>query len=67
MAAIISWTFPIFVEWAKGLRGRETDGGYYSFIFFSFMMLLQLIFVWRALPETKGKSLESIQKELGIH
>ena len=59
MAAIVSWTFPIIVE-------ESTDGGFYSFIFYSFMMLLHLIFVWKVLPETKGKSLETIQKELGI-
>lgn len=66
MAAIISWSFPVFAEWAKNLHGKETDGGYYSFIFFSVMMLLHLIFVWKVLPETKGKSLEQIQKELGM-
>ncbi len=59
MAAIISWTFPIIVE------GSES-GGFYSFLFYSFMMLLHLVFVWKVLPETKGKSLETIQKELGI-
>jgi sugar porter (SP) family MFS transporter len=59
MAAIISWTFPVIVE------GSE-KGGFYSFIFYSFMMFLQLIFIWRVMPETKGKSLEAIQKELGI-
>src|ERR1700730_6786904 len=59
MAAVISWTFPIMVE-------GSPKGGFYSFIFFSVMMLLQLIFVWRVLPETKGRSLEQIQKELGI-
>jgi sugar porter (SP) family MFS transporter len=59
MAAIISWAFPIIVEGSR-------DGGYYSFLFYSVMMLLQLIFVWRVLPETKGKTLEAIQKELGI-
>jgi len=59
MAAIISFVFPIIVEGSK-------QGGEYSFYFFSVMMLLHLIFVWKFLPETKGKSLETIQKELGI-
>jgi hypothetical protein len=59
MAAIISWTFPIIVEGSK-------EGGMYSFMFYSVMMLLHFIFVWKWLPETKGKSLEKIQKELGI-
>ncbi|WP_343670361.1 sugar porter family MFS transporter [Chitinophaga sp.] len=59
MAAIISWTFPIIVE------GSER-GGFYSFVFYSGMMLLQLLFILKMMPETKGKSLEAIQKELGI-
>lgn len=59
MAAIISWTFPIIVA------GSEM-GGYYSFVFYSGMMLLQLLFIWKVMPETRGRSLEAIQKELGI-
>lgn len=59
MAAIISWTFPIIVE-------GSPQGGYYSFLFYTVMMVLHLIFVVRFLPETKGKSLEQIQQELGI-
>lgn len=59
MAAIISWTFPVIVE-------GSPLGGYYSFLFYTVMMVLHLIFVWRFLPETKGKSLEQIQQELGI-
>ena len=59
MAAIISWTFPVIVE-------GSSNGGYYSFVFYSIMMFIQLIFVWRMLPETKGRTLEDIQKELGI-
>src|SRR5580658_1238293 len=59
MAAIIATIFPYIVE---GFR----NGGFYSFIFFAVMMLLQLIFIWRVMPETKGKSLEQIQKDLGI-
>jgi len=58
-AATISWLFPVAanVKWIGG-------GNY--FMFFSVMMILHFIFVWKWLPETKGKSLERIQKELGI-
>ena len=41
-------------------------GGAYAFTFFSAMMLAQLFFAWKVLPETKGLSLEEIQKSLGI-
>jgi hypothetical protein len=30
------------------------------------MMVLQLIFIWRVMPETKGRTLEEIQQDLGI-
>jgi len=30
------------------------------------MMVLQLVFVWKLMPETKGKSLEELEKELGM-
>ena len=59
MAAIISWTFPVIVE-------GSPNGGFYSFVFYSFMMFLSLIFIWRVMPETKGRTLEQIQKDLGI-
>lgn len=59
MAAIISWLFPIIVE-------GSPMGGFYSFVFYSIMMFLSFLFIWRVMPETKGKSLEEIQKELGI-
>jgi sugar porter (SP) family MFS transporter len=59
MDAIITWTFPVIVEGSK-------LGGYHSFAFYGVMMVLHLIFVWRFLPETKGRTLEEIQRELGI-
>lgn len=34
------------------------------FGFFAFMMVLQLIFVWRMMPETKGVSLEDLEQAL---
>jgi len=36
------------------------------FSFFSCMMVLQLIFVWKLMPETKGVPLEQINEKLGI-
>lgn len=59
MAAIISWTFPVIVE-------GFPNGGFYSFVFYAAMMVVAFIFIWRVMPETKGRSLEEIQKELGI-
>jgi MFS family permease len=59
MAAIISWTFPMIVE-------GSPKGGFYSFVFYAIMMLVAFIFIWKVMPETKGRSLEQIQKELGI-
>jgi sugar porter (SP) family MFS transporter len=59
MAAAISWTFPILAE-------SSDNGGFYSFLLFAVMMFIHGIFVWKVLPETKGKSLEAIQRELGI-
>ncbi len=34
------------------------------FAFFAGMMVLQLLFVWKLMPETKNKSLEDLEKEL---
>ncbi|MEP6584873.1 MAG: MFS transporter [Ginsengibacter sp.] len=37
------------------------------FAFFAFMMVLQLIWVLTKVPETKGRSLEQIEKTLVLH
>lgn len=58
MAAIIAFSFPFFAE---------KLGGGNTFLFFSMMMVLQLIFVWKLMPETKGKSLEQIEKTVMGH
>jgi MFS transporter, SP family, xylose:H+ symportor len=55
-AAVVSWTFPIIAE----------TSGASAFGFFATMMVLQFVLVWRFLPETKGVSLEQIQRTLGI-
>jgi MFS transporter, SP family, arabinose:H+ symporter len=54
-AAIIANVFPALA--AK-------FGGGPIFAFFSAMMVLQLLYVWRMMPETKGVSLEDLQKRL---
>ncbi|MCM4155522.1 sugar porter family MFS transporter [Gramella sp. AN32] len=57
LAAIIPSIFP----WVTGLIGAG-----YVFAFFAFMMVLQLLFVLFMMPETKGKTLEELSKELSI-
>jgi MFS transporter, SP family, xylose:H+ symportor len=56
MAAAISWTFPVIAE---------ASGGH-AFAFYAAMMVLQLLWVLRVMPETKGVPLEEIQRRLGI-
>jgi sugar porter (SP) family MFS transporter len=56
MAAAISWTFPMIAE---------ASGGH-AFAFYAAMMVVQLVWVLRVMPETKGVPLEDIQKRLGI-
>jgi len=58
MAAVIAFTFPYFAEQL---------GGGHTFLFFCAMMVLQLLFVWKYMPETKGTSLEQIEKTLVVH
>ena len=60
MAAALIWGFPIFAK-------MPNIGGGPSFAFFAIMMVLHFFFVWKMLPETKGKSLEEIQIELSKH
>jgi sugar porter (SP) family MFS transporter len=52
-AAIIAATFPYIAS---------TLGGGTTFAIFAFIMIFQLIFVWKMMPETKNKSLEEIEE-----
>ena len=56
MNALISWTFP----------SMAASSGGYPFVFFSAMMVLQFFVVLFFYPETKGISLEEMQKKLHI-
>lgn len=55
LAALVANIFPYFAN---------TYGAGNIFAFFALMMVLQLLWVIFRMPETKGKSLEEIQKEL---
>jgi len=54
MNAAIAWTFPIIAASSKGA----------PFVFFSAMMALQFVIVLMFYPETKGVTLEEMQKKL---
>lgn len=56
-AALLTFYFPTMVE--KFHPGTV-------FAFFAFMMVLQLLWVKTMVPETKGRSLEELEKELGM-
>jgi hypothetical protein len=56
MNAAISYSFPIIAAKSKGL----------PFVFFAAMMAVQFVVVLLGYPETKGVTLEEMQKKLGI-
>jgi len=56
MNAIISLSFPVIAAKSRGL----------PFVLFSFMMIVQFIVVLTVYPETKGVTLEDMQKKLNI-
>jgi MFS family permease len=56
LCAGVSWSFPVVAK----------TSGAYAFGFFAAMMVLQFFMVWAFLPETKGVSLEELQKRLGV-
>jgi len=60
-AAIITLVTPLFLDAKKGIFG---DNPWPIFAFFAFMMCLQLVWVLTSVPETKGISLEDLEKKL---
>lgn len=57
-AALISQTFTFFAE-------SPSIGPVKIFSFFAVMMALQLLFVWKLMPETKGIALENMTTRIG--
>lgn len=60
-AAIITLITPVFLDANDGIF---KDNPWPIFAFFAFMMALQLIWVLTKVPETKGVSLEDLEKQL---
>jgi MFS transporter, SP family, arabinose:H+ symporter len=56
MNGLISWIFP----------SMAASSGAYPFVFFAAMMVLQFFVVLFVYPETKGVTLEQMQKKMGI-
>jgi MFS transporter, SP family, arabinose:H+ symporter len=63
-AALLTTLFPKMVELSGANSAPQRAG--FIFLFFCFMMVLQLVWVKLMVPETKGRSLEEIQKDLGV-
>lgn len=57
-AALVAQVFPFF---ATNVPGTIIFG------FFAIMMVLQLLYVWRMMPETKGIALENMQSAVVLH
>jgi len=62
-AATITLITPIFLDKNEGIF---KENPWPIFAFFAFMMLLQLVWVLTKVPETKGVSLEDLQRKLVI-
>ena len=60
-AALITLITPVFLDSDNGIF---KDNPWPIFAFFAFMMLLQLVWVLVSVPETKGVSLEALEKKL---
>ncbi|WP_298390530.1 sugar porter family MFS transporter [Hydrotalea sp.] len=57
-AALVAQVFPFFAA---------TVSGTLIFGFFAFMMVLQLLYVWKMMPETKGIALENMESTVVLH
>ena len=58
MAVIITFAFPPITK---------SLGGGHTFAIFAAMMVLQLLYVWKLMPETKGIALEAADQTLVLH
>jgi len=59
-AALITFLFPVIEKLSQFGVGH-------AFMFFSVMMVVQVIVVWKYFPETKGRTLEELGENLSHH
>jgi len=59
-AALITFLFPVIEKLSQYGVGH-------AFMFFSVMMVVQVIVVWKYFPETKGRTLEELGENLSHH
>jgi SP family arabinose:H+ symporter-like MFS transporter len=59
-AALITFLFPVIEKLSQFGVGH-------AFMFFSLMMVVQVIVVWKYFPETKGRTLEELGENLSNH
>ncbi|MEO6166229.1 MAG: MFS transporter, partial [Chitinophagales bacterium] len=63
LGCLTHWIFAALIANVFPMLATQYGGGV-IFSFFSVMMVFQLIYVWVMMPETKGISLEDLQKKL---
>lgn len=56
---VLAAAIPSTIPWAMDAIGPAS-----VFLIFTIMMVFQLLFVWRMMPETKGVPLEELEKQL---
>lgn len=60
LGSLTHWVFAALIASVFPVLANQFGGGP-IFAFFSLMMVVQLLYVWRMMPETKGVSLEELQ------
>jgi Sugar (and other) transporter len=64
VATVANWTFTFLVSYFfLSLVGRIGRGG--TFWLYAGLGVLAVLFFWRRVPETKNRSLEEIERDLG--
>jgi SP family xylose:H+ symportor-like MFS transporter len=67
LAMALQWTANILVSWSfRVIDGNSALNASYhhglTYLIYGTMSLLAALFVWRCVPETKGRRLEEIQR-----